>query len=338
MIREITINSGSDIEWSVVPSKEQYIIIRTNNKDSVQIPVCVITGNLPGPTFTVMSGMHAGEYSGIFAAHELISNITPDQLSGRLIIIPIISTRAFFERSMQISPVDEKEIHFLIPGKPNGTYSDLLIDTLFEIVKESDYLIDLHSGEMIQSLIPWVPIPMLGNVDMQKKAVSLAKGYRVDYLEYRYELNSIPPLCLEFANAGIVNIWVEIGKNGIPDPSDISTHYDGLISALKTVGSLKGKPDRPKHKILKGRRYQINASESGVWHSYVKEGQIVQKGELLGKLTDIFGNLIQEYRASKRSFVFYYWTSPAINIDRKPHGYDWHTGLVSLLELEDDSL
>jgi len=62
LIREITINSGSDIEWSVVSSKEQYIIKRTNNKDSVQIPVCVITGNLPGPTFTVMSGMYAGEY------------------------------------------------------------------------------------------------------------------------------------------------------------------------------------------------------------------------------------------------------------------------------------
>jgi predicted deacylase len=44
---------------------------------------------------TVMSGMHAGEYSGILAAQKLISEVNPEELSGTLLVIPVISTRAF---------------------------------------------------------------------------------------------------------------------------------------------------------------------------------------------------------------------------------------------------
>ena len=73
-----------------------------------------------------------------------------------------------------------------------------------------------------------------------------------------------------------------------------------------------------------------------MWHPKITEGQTVEKGELLGITTDIFGNFVKEYRARTRSLVLYYWTSPAINVERKPHGYDWHSGLVSLLELEED--
>jgi hypothetical protein len=45
--------------------------------------------------------------------------------------------------------------------------------------------------------------------------------------------------------------------------------------------------------------------------------------------------LLKEYHAPARSLVLYYWSNPAINADRRPHDYDWHNGLVSLLELED---
>ena len=84
---------------------------------------------------TVMSGMHAGEYSGILAAQKLISEVNPEELSGTLLVIPVISTRAFMERNMQLNTVDQKEVHFIRPGNPEGTYSDMLIDTLFDVVK-----------------------------------------------------------------------------------------------------------------------------------------------------------------------------------------------------------
>jgi hypothetical protein len=45
--------------------------------------------------------------------------------------------------------------------------------------------------------------------------------------------------------------------------------------------------------------------------------------------------VLQEYHAPARSLVLYYWSSPAINAERTPHGYQWHSGLVSLIALEE---
>jgi predicted deacylase len=62
------------------------------------MPLTVISGNRPGPTLAVIAGMHGGEYAGIFAAQKLIQTVKPDSLSGRLIVVPVISSQAFMMR------------------------------------------------------------------------------------------------------------------------------------------------------------------------------------------------------------------------------------------------
>ena len=322
--------------WSENPGAEERIVTRKHHSgELIEIPVVRIRGAKPGPQLTVMSGMHAGEYSGILAAQKLVTAVKPEELSGTLLIVPVISTRAFMERNMQLNPVDQKEVHFIRPGNPDGSFSDMLIDTLFELVKDYDFLIDSHAGEMAQALISWVPVPMWGPEELRDKSLSLALGFDVKYVEPRYDEPSIPPLCLALLDAGIANIWVECGKNGVPTESDTAIHFDGYLAALRTIGMLEGEPARPDQQTLRGRRSQLNADISGVWHPAVKEGDIVEKGQYLGRLTDYFGNMLQEYHAPARSIVLYYWSNPAINADRRPHGYDWHNGLVSLLELEE---
>ena len=324
------------LSWSDEPGYEELLVNRTHHSgEIIELPVARIRGAEPGPFLTVMSGMHAGEYSGILAAQKLISAVDPMKLSGTLVVIPVISTRAFMERKMQLSPIDQKEVHFIRPGNSDGTYSDLLIDTLFEVVKHSDYLIDSHAGEMAQALMPWVPIPIQGSKDLSEKSLSLDRGFDVKYIEPRSDEASIPPFCLALLDAGIPNIWVECGKNGVPTPKDTATHLEGYIAAMQTLHMVDGEPARPPQEVLKGRRYQINANISGIWHPAVTEGEIVQSGQYLGRMTDYFGNTLEEFHARHRSLVLYYWSNPAINASRRPYDYDWHSGLVSLLDLEE---
>lgn len=302
--------------------------------NEVVIPVATVTGAKEGPTFAFMSGMHAGEYAGILAAQRLIQTVKPKDLRGRLIVIPVISTKAFMLRNMQLSPVDDREVHYYVPGSPQASYTEFLVDTLWQGIKDADYVIDTHAGEFAQALLPWVPVPMTGARAVNEKSKSLALGYRVEYIELRSRRDSVPKLAAMMADEGIANIWAEIGKNGLPIPEHIDMHYDGAVAALQTAGMLPGKPARPRQKRLTGRRYAITANTSGVWHSAVKEGDIVEKGQFLGKLTDYFGDTLREYHAPERSLVLYYWSSPAINADRRPHGYDWHSGLVSLITMD----
>ncbi len=71
------------LTWNDSPGVETKTVRRTHRSgETVEIPVACITGNKPGPTFAVMSGMHAGEYSGILAAQRLIREVKPEKLSG----------------------------------------------------------------------------------------------------------------------------------------------------------------------------------------------------------------------------------------------------------------
>ena len=58
-------------------------------EEPLEIPVATIDGASSGPIFTVISGMHAGEYSGVLAAQRLIQTIVPGQLSGTLKVVPV---------------------------------------------------------------------------------------------------------------------------------------------------------------------------------------------------------------------------------------------------------
>ena len=297
----------------------------------VVIPVARLTGARSGPTFAVMSGMHGGEYAGVLAAQRLIQTVDPDDLSGSLIVIPVISTEAFKMRSIQLSPVDGREVHYHIPGNPQGSYSEFLLDCLHSIVVEADYIIDMHAGEFTQALVPWVPVPMVGAPEVQEASESLAKGFDVPYIELRSDMKMIPRLSAFFAESGIANVWVECGQNGIPTPEDVRVQYEGTIAALQTVGMLAGEPARPEQRVLRGQRYGIVADQSGVWRPAVEAGEIVEAGQLLGELTDYFGSVVERFHAPNRSLVLVCTTSPAINHERRPHGYDWHSALLALI-------
>lgn len=302
----------------------------------VEIPVATIQGAKPGPTFVVMAGMHAGEYAGILAAQKLITTVEPARLTGRLIVLPVISTRAFMMRNMQLSPVDQREVHFYLPGSPEASYTEFLVDVLWSVIEDANFLIDMHAGEFAQALMSWVPVPMVGPKKVQDDSMAIAAGYRVEYIEPRYARERIPGLAAYLSERGIANVWAEIGRNGLPLPEHVALQYDGAIAAMQTFGMLPGTPPRPPHKHIGRRRAQINADMSGVWVSAVREGQIVEQGQLLGELRDYFGSVLKTYTAPFRGIVLYYWSSPAINHRRKPHGYEWHSGLISLASLAED--
>ena len=149
-------------------SEEEIVRGSFRGEELLEIPVITFRGEKDGPEFTVMSGMHAGEYSGILAAQRLIDHLRITRISGTVRVIPVISTRAFMARNMQLSPVDQREVHFYGPGNPDNSYTEFQIDTLYKLLANSDYVIDMHSGEFAQALHSWIPVPIQGSAEFQQ--------------------------------------------------------------------------------------------------------------------------------------------------------------------------
>lgn len=171
---------------------------------------------------------------------RVIQQTDPEVLAGRLLIVPVLSTQAFMMRSMRLSPIDEREVHYVWPGKPQGTYSKALIDLLYGAVKDADYLLDLHSGEMAQALEPYVCVPWVADGPLWDASLTLAQAFDVPFVDRRALADTPLALPKVLLDRGIPNVWTEIGRNGLTDPRYTSLQNDGLVNVLRRLHMLPG--------------------------------------------------------------------------------------------------
>jgi predicted deacylase len=299
---------------------------------TVEFPLAEITGEYDGPTVAVISGMHGGEYAGILAAQRLIQRLERAPLRGRVLVVPILSIASFFSRTMQLSAVDEREAHYVWPGHPAESYTAHLIDLLFRTIRSSQFVLDLHGGELVQDLVPHIRVPWLADGPMWSLSLDVARSFDVKYVDKCEVADTPHGLPHALLDVGIPNLWTEIGHNGLLSVADIRRQLDGVVNALRTLGSLPGKPARYRPRYVGPKHWSIHSDRRGLWRPAVRPGQTVRAGQLLGELFDVFGERLESFRSPADALVEFLCTSPPIDITRQPHGYRWHQWLVQLAE------
>lgn len=316
------------------------------------IPVVRIIGARSGPRLGVSAGMHGGEMVGTRAAIEVLRSLDPEALSGEVLVLPMISPRAAFARAIQLSPVDEREVHAQAVDSPARSYSHRLAHRLFELLKGLDYHVDMHSGEAIQPLDPWVSVPDGGTDEVRRATWALASCFPVRYLDPRRHVpaqgavttmgrpeedgtiilgTGLPGALLD---AGVANVWTEIGPNGWQDPGSVRMQVLGVMNALRHFGMLSGEPEGiPPQVVVGPRRWRPYAPRTGYWRAEVWAGDRVVPGQVLGRLFDLDHQLIEEFVSPLSGVVQYMYSSPAINAARTPHGNGWHRALLGIVEV-----
>jgi len=314
---------------------ERRLVAAVHPDAILEFPLADIRGARPGPTVAIITGMHGGEFSGPLAAMRLIRTVDPDDLAGRLLIVPVLSTQAFMQRNMQLSPVDQREMHYVWPGNPNGTYSEALIDLVFGVVKDANFLLDLHAGEMAQALEPYVCVPWVADGPLWEASLKLAQAFDVPFVDRRALADTPLALPKALLDRGIANVWTEIGRNGLTDERYTALQFDGLLNVLRALHMLPGEPRVFSPRVVGPRHWTVSADRSGVWLPAVGPYDHVSAGQALGELVDYFGQRLEMMVSPAAAVVEYIASNPAINAERKPHGYAWHQLLVQLAEDRD---
>ncbi|KZL92065.1 succinylglutamate desuccinylase/aspartoacylase domain-containing protein [Clostridium magnum] len=68
----------------------------------IEIPVTIICGEKEGETVFISGGVHNAEYVGIQTGIEIANEISPSQLTGNLIILPLMNRTGFEHRTMSM--------------------------------------------------------------------------------------------------------------------------------------------------------------------------------------------------------------------------------------------
>lgn len=278
---------------------------------ATHVPIFLINGAHAGPTLLVTGGIHGAEYASIEAALRLAQTIDPAALHGRLMVLPVVSMNAYKARSIYIVPMDGKNLNRQFPGDAEGTASEQLAHWLtFNVIKQADYYIDLHGGDMNEALVPFTVFQKTGDEATNAKSLELARVFGIAYLVGSDVKGSTVSAA---AALGIPGILPESGGQGIWEPHHIQTLSDGLNRVLKHLKMVDGGEPAAADTVVMNQFVWLRSEHDGCYYPDVKVGDTVTEGQPLGRVAGFDGKTLQSISAPVSGAVLFLVTTLAIN-------------------------
>jgi predicted deacylase len=281
----------------------QTLAATTSDGRAVSVDVVHISSGRPGPVLAVFAAMHGTEYASVAALGRLIQQLDSARVAGTLRLVPVANRLAFETRTMYVSPADGKNLNRSFPGRPDGSYTEVLADLLWRnVVDGANAVIDVHGGEVVEGLFPFAGAyaaadrPEVGDVSRR-----LAEAFHPPYLV----LNQLPPevrrtdqrLSLMATDAGIPAALVEAGQRGELEDTDISFIADGVVNAMRVLGMIDETVETSSATPVIVREVPVIASQTGLFHSAVAPGDRVAPGQELGNTRDYTGATVERFAA-----------------------------------------
>jgi predicted deacylase len=256
------------------------------------LPVTLVAGPKPGKTVLISSGVHSAECVGIAALQEFCRDIEPSEITGNLIVIRLMNTSGFEHRGASWVYEDQKNLNRVFPGKKDGTVSEVLAYNVAEkFFKQSDYYIDLHSGDNYESLVPMVF--SIGNAPAEAVDASRKMAEVVD-VQYLVVSKVKSGGSYNYAGSlGVPSIIIERGDKGLWSAEEVSHTAKDVRNVLRHLGVYKGEMEPVEHKPKHMERTKyLEAPASGLWYPTKHAGDTFKEGELIGEIRDYFGKTL----------------------------------------------
>ena len=304
--------------WSVAPEpgagekRSGYLRWRDDALRGWEWPYIAVRGNEPGRAVAIVAGLHGGEYPGILGALRLARMLQPERVRGSLLILPVVNQPSFWARSAFVTPPDGKNQNRVFPGNALGTTTEVLAWRLMEeVVGPADVVIDLHSGDVFESLASHAVRYELGDAAIDDLTKRMCAAFGLPFA-ITYPRPSRPGgLVGNAALAGKPAMLVEVGGNGVASDEDVLAVFQGLINALRVVGLLGGLLPESAVRWL-GAGWQLRAPADALWRPAVGPGQPVAAWDVGGTLSDPLGEGLARPVAEVAGVALYHMSALAV--------------------------
>jgi predicted deacylase len=281
--------------------------------EQVAIPYVRVVGTSgDGPRLTVIAGVHGTEYTSIAAAREWASELHAEEIAGQITVVPVVNVPAFWARSPFVVPLDGKNLNRSFPGDADGTAADRMAAAVTEqLISGSDYLLDLHAGDLPEALEPFA---LYDESPVADRARELALAYGLGHVVRQAATGRTVggSTSAVAADLGIPAITAEAGECGILDRSAVDLHLRGLRNIARFLGLVPGDveafPAPTEHEGWVWLRTDV----PGWWQPVVSTGQSIEEGALLGTVAPLLGGEAQEFRAPAAGVPLFITSSPSV--------------------------
>ena len=252
---------------------------------NVMIPITVVARGT-GPTVLVLGGNHGDEYQGQIAAMNLARQLTPEMITGRIILIPSLNFPAA-RAATRLSPLDGMNMNRAFPGDAEGPVTSQVAHYLRTVLfPMSDVVIDMHSGGRSMEFVPCSHMHLVTDREQRARMFAAMLAWGTDFSFIYVDIAGTGLLPVEAENQGKLVITTELGGGECVPAAVHRITQSGLRNVLIHVGLLKGRELKRKAPAIitqaTNREDYILAPESGIFEIMIDLGTRVKRGQTVG--------------------------------------------------------
>jgi predicted deacylase len=277
--------------------------------DWLNLPVVAIHGGKPGPALWINAAIHGDEINGMEIIHRVLEKLDPNLLAGSVLAVPIVNVFGFIQQARYLP--DRRDLNRHFPGSKKGSLASRLASLFMrEIVKPCDYGIDLHTGSLHRTNLPQIRAD-LNDPDTRRIAEAFAAPMM-------FRAKMIPgSLRAAAAKRGVPILTYEAGEPLRFDEEAIDVGVRGVLRVLDALGMRKlrsGERTKPRPSFVAASTHWVRATRGGVLHLAVRLGQEIEKGDVLGTISDPVGAEGEKVKSRYSGVVIGYTNNPLIHL------------------------
>ncbi len=267
---------------------------------SIMIPLTVIK-NGDGPTALLTGANHGDEYEGPVALQELTVTLRPEDITGRVIIVPAFNYPAY-RAGLRTSPIDKGNMNRSFPGRPDGTPTEKIADYFQRVLLPmADLAVDFHSGGKTLDFVPFAAAHILDDKSQEAACFAAMAAFNAPYSVQLLEIDNVGMYDTAVEDMGKVLISTELGGGGSATAKSIAIAKKGLRNVLIHGGILQGEMqidptirlDMPDGDCF------VFSENDGLYEPMVDLGEPVNAGDVVARVWPVDRTGVDpiEYRA-----------------------------------------
>lgn len=268
-------------------------LIHSDNRHSfavIPVPIAVIA-NGDGPGVMLSGGTHGDEYEGQAIMHELLRSLRPEDVRGRVYILPALNYPAVLDAA-RCSPLDGGNLNRVFPGDPRGGPTAALAHIIArEILPRCRYAMDIHSGGKGATYTPCAYLHWGGDAAHKRAKLEGARAFGAPSAIIAGSVANAGSMTAECDRQGVVMISSELGGGGTVDRRLLAMGRSGVRRALAHWGMLPNEPKpsltTPRLLQLLGKTSAVMAETDGVFEPARGLDEAVSIGDLAGTVYPI---------------------------------------------------
>ncbi len=273
-------------------------VAKLHTTTTVEVPVLIERSKKPGPTVLITAGIHGDEVNGVEIVRQIIAKGINKPKKGTIICIPVINIFGFLHRDREFP--DGRDLNRVFPGSPKGSLASRVAHKLItEIVPQVDLILDYHTGGADRFNSPQIRI-----VNNDKALDELALAFGAPFVLYSKSITkSFRHTCHKL---GVPMLLYEGGKSFYFDATITNTGVNGAKRVLHHLGMLhsKFKTSTPKKDcVFITESRWIRAKYSGMFRGDIRINEKVNKGDVIGHITDPYGKFHHYVKATNSGYI-----------------------------------